>query len=936
MIKSRLNINGTDVAFISELPISTTYSVKDIREPDKTQSAASKTISIPGTKEVIALFENCFELNVSTQSFNANLKTPADYFVNEVRVFSGSLQLLKIINTFSDNKGNYLPDVFECSILGNAGNLFLALAGKYMTDLDMSYLDHTFDVTTPITSDPKFDNSNLGIGYKYPFIDYGLTGSPILNKFKFEYLKPAIFEVTYLGKIFSNAGYTWSTGSYPDTAYAKNILTPCVKEGVLQFDSATRSLNAFRAGLTANSNTHISGSYVTFINWNFPTTTVTPIPFNDDATGDLFDGNGLFNTGTNIATVQAAAYYDVSSSLNVRITVNPPATTTNATSTGNNVVLILEIQKFNGSTWKVVGSTTQTVIIGIAGIFANPVTAVIGATATNNQCVVGDTFRTVLKVNSFNMDFRNGATMITVGTASVDFDIIGGATPIVSEFYAQINNAVLPYGGTVSVNDTIPENVTQLDFLTSIIKRENLYLEPQIDAPTVYDIYTREDFYHGISTAKDWSQKLDAGKDQEITLLGDLSAKRYVFTYKSDSDHYNDDYFKSYKEVYGTHTEDIANDFIKSDQRIELVFSPTPIAQITGKFGLCPRFWKHDDKGGVQSLALNIRCVYFKVISLLSNLEVNGVNNIITAFPYCGDVDDPYSSTPTVDLNFGTPRKLYWSFAGAKYTNNNRYNANYSKYIAEISHRDSKVVTEYFYLDEFDINSFSFRDLVFAYGAYHQVNRIIDYDPQQKKTTKVELLKLIAGTAFAPTVTDPGYYDPSGGSGSSNRVAGSGGAWGSGNQNGGAASLISGSNNMIGEGVENVTLFNCDSVSVSGQVSNVTVIGVSDRDITEDDNDTLISDQKIDAPVKTRLITISTTGQSTTIDKREYVFDASGGPLDFTLTDTGQVYMLAVKNATNTITLVPETGTINGAANLVLSTAYTKLTAVFDGTDWII
>ena len=66
------------------------------------------------------------------------------------------------------------------------------------------------------------------------------------------------------------------------------------------------------------------------------------------------------------------------------------------------------------------------------------------------------------------------------------------------------------------------------------------------------------------------------------------------------------------------------------------------------------------------------------------------------------------------------------------------------------------------------------------------------------------------------------------------------------------------------------------------------------------------------------------------------MFDSSGGVIDFTLVDTGQTYVLIVKDATNSITIVPDTGLINGGVSYSLGAAYTKLTAVFDGTDWYI
>jgi hypothetical protein len=145
MIKSRLEVGGVNFGFSQELPVSTNMSIADIREPDKRQGTFSKTITIPGSGDVKQLFEFIFQVNSSLTSFNPNIKTPAKYYVNEVLVFDGSLQLLKINNKFVND---YESTLFECSLLGESGNLFLDIAGLYLTDIDFSDLDHTFTFTS--------------------------------------------------------------------------------------------------------------------------------------------------------------------------------------------------------------------------------------------------------------------------------------------------------------------------------------------------------------------------------------------------------------------------------------------------------------------------------------------------------------------------------------------------------------------------------------------------------------------------------------------------------------------------------------------------------------------------------------------------------------------------------------------------------------------
>lgn len=132
-MSARLNLDGVDIGFTSSLPISINMAVADVREPDKRDSSYSKTIEIPGSPEVNRIFEFAFEVNLEAQNFNPNLKTPAEYYVNEVRVFKGDLQLLRIRKKY---EGEFLQVVYECSIIGEAGNLFLDIANLELTDLN--------------------------------------------------------------------------------------------------------------------------------------------------------------------------------------------------------------------------------------------------------------------------------------------------------------------------------------------------------------------------------------------------------------------------------------------------------------------------------------------------------------------------------------------------------------------------------------------------------------------------------------------------------------------------------------------------------------------------------------------------------------------------------------------------------------------------------
>ena len=124
----------------------------------------------------------------------------------------------------------------------------------------------------------------------------------------------------------------------------------------------------------------------------------------------------------------------------------------------------------------------------------------------------------------------------------------------------------------------------------------------------------------------------------------------------------------------------------------------------------------------------------------------NGGTNIesgLTAYGWGGHLDDPI--TPQVDLNFGTPSELYFDLA-AQYPSANLFTAFWFGWVAEITDKDSKLMTASFRLIEMDIMDLNFARLIYIDGTLWRLNRIIDYNPISNQTTKVELLKLMETT----------------------------------------------------------------------------------------------------------------------------------------------------------------------------------------------
>jgi hypothetical protein len=746
---SRLSIDGVDVGFKSELPISTNFAVADVREPDKRNASFSKTIAIPGIKEVNILFEFAFEVNAQFLTFNPNLKVPASYFSNEIEVFKGDLQLLNI----TENNGAL---TYNCNIVGTNANLFLSLVDKYLTDIDFSDLDHTLDYANFSTV------PTIGVGYCYGYIDYGMAGMNGWN-WSVKHMKAAIFELEYLKRIFAAVGYSF-TSTFLASTYYKRIAIPDVNARSYQFSPTQITNNQFYAGKTTS--TLVNATTINLVGSIFSyrfNTNITPVIFNDDSTTPFSDPGAQYNPGTGIFTLAQGGQHQITCSMNYTVTLDCALIPTATYFTGTSYLLIqINNTTFNTQNIQVANATFTAQVTGTNAVAQLNVAV---SFITTGFMPAGTQYE--VDILGYTGSGTNGTIVGTFYDASdnpvTGLGSLNGSYNITyAEFYNNLASTDQTFGNSIDMNTTIPKDVKQIDFLTSIIKSHNLYMEQDKDNPFNYVIEPRDAFIQTTNPLV-WTEKHDTSKDTVVLPMGDLDAKSYLLTFKQDQDYFNKQYQDKWKEVYGQHLTNVQNDFIKTDKKIEVIFSPTPGVSFQCPGIVAPRMLSIE--GGypgtgmssvVKPIKCNIRRLYYSGMKACAdhNLEISeGIYITVGSYPSLNHMDD--ANNPTIDLCFGSPRELYWNLPAQMYTTDNLFGRYYKKFIDEITDPNSKIVKAYLLLNEEDISTFSFRRIVYLKNAYFYVNKISDYDPQVRKSILVEMLKLKAGATFSPAVYQP-------------------------------------------------------------------------------------------------------------------------------------------------------------------------------------
>jgi len=336
---------------------------------------------------------------------------------------------------------------------------------------------------------------------------------------------------------------------------------------------------------------------------------------------------------------------------------------------------------------------------------------------------------------------QNDYIDVFISSTANTYDVDSGYLRVDSQTATDVP---INYGETIQMDKQLPRGIFQRDFFLSICKIFNLYVydDPVDEKKIIIKPYIN--FYSGAT--EDWTNKIDRGKPMSIKPMSEINARYYQFKYKQDNDVYNENYRKKYAEGYGDNIFDTTFDFVKDTDTTEIIFSASTLYQKTGTDKIYPAIYKVGSGGIEESMDFNIRIFQAKYITGRTGYAIkdgsqNKQNNV-TTYTYVGHLDDPF--TPTNDINFGAPKEIY--FQATTYPTTNLFNAFYSDYMAEITDKDSKLLTCNALLNTIDIYNLDFGKLIWIDGVLFRLNTIEGYNPMDYTTTKVSLLKAIEKT----------------------------------------------------------------------------------------------------------------------------------------------------------------------------------------------
>lgn len=314
----------------------------------------------------------------------------------------------------------------------------------------------------------------------------------------------------------------------------------------------------------------------------------------------------------------------------------------------------------------------------------------------------------------------------------------------------------------------IPQGVKQMDFLKSVIALFNFYVYTEKERPKHLIFQTYDEYYANAtlmnmqSTALNWTKKIDFSDFRFKTNVA--IPKNYLFTYKDDSDFLNNDYKLQFNEAYGTKRFTDAYG-VTENKKVELIFSPTPLVKASDSSKVFPMIVKNGaERATKQPTKSNIRILFYNGLKqsgeewylVKENTNTGGApaDTIVLTrsdkkYPqashyYIGS--DSSNLTPTHNLLFDTPKKVWFQFDSDYQTATPVYDDYYIGQTTDLTNADVVFIECDAHLTPVDIGNLNLKIPVFVDmgGFGHAYFKVLKVEYTNSDTTSKVLLQKIA------------------------------------------------------------------------------------------------------------------------------------------------------------------------------------------------
>jgi hypothetical protein len=677
--KYSIELSGANIS------IPTTYELIDITNLNRRSGSKTKTITIPRTKTNDKIFGIPYNLSAYNQ-FDKFSSRQITIKKNSYVVFDGLFKLTDItIDTIN---------IYAFAELSKLKELF---GEATLNELNLTDLDHLYDETIFDTWNGVYPVANED--YFYPLIDYGQFDgkTPTINceapnqDIKITDLRPAVYLKRIIKQMIIDSGYTLQT-TFFDNQTLEKLMIPFTNNDFLHSVENTLQLEGFD-GVTADP--------YEILNATTGQENVTI----DDILADPLNQYDEVNNEFYSAFIQTSliSYTFGYSILNNSISV--PAE--------------LIVQTYDGATW------TNYDLIPLSA----PTNFQQFTNAYTISFAIGEGIR-------FRINKTDASADVFVSLVLTIDPSAGGKSIDVGEF--------------VQLAPNLPP-IKQKDLFKYCYQMFNWVVFVN-DVTGVVSIETYENYYRN-GGQKNFSSKISLKPNPVISYQQTNFARKYDFKYKSDDKdywllQYNLRQTKAAQYPFGN-----GNYYLTQEGEAKVIgevgFSPTIIEKTfngtSPNYIYLPTMWQ--DTRPVEwttdrtpRILINAGLIDISKLSdVYSQLSTEGTTCVVEQVPLCYFQKTLFNdgSVDAFDLNlsFSTP-------IGSGFTTKNLIDTYYKATIDQLNISASLVA--YFNLSARDIAELDFSQLWYVeyFNSVFRLNKIIDFEPNGKGLTKVELINV--------------------------------------------------------------------------------------------------------------------------------------------------------------------------------------------------
>ena len=348
----------------------------------------------------------------------------------------------------------------------------------------------------------------------------------------------------------------------------------------------------------------------------------------------------------------------------------------------------------------------------------------------------------------------------------------------------KFNPEFVEYGQTYDIKNVINKEYKQIDFIKGVAHAFNLQFTTDEPSKTIF-IEPFDTFYKSFYEAEDWTYKVDTSQETKDVWIKDSFKRDIVFKYKTDSkdskvEQRGNDYFEKILDEY-PYKETLSDEFERGVTTFENPFfagtfnakdrdvsktpdpaynaclwqekedggfiSPNDLGRPDKGYNFLPRllYWKKysPNLGGAF-------CIKYAVAQLFNStykgiFAKSGATNVVsTVYPQATSINRDDASSMV--LSYGNVYVTDYDDATNTYSDAVIKEGLFQTYyynLVNMLKQNPRVRNVNINLSIKDIVNLDFRKLIYIDGVYWRINKIKDFNPLTKSTTKVELVEWV-------------------------------------------------------------------------------------------------------------------------------------------------------------------------------------------------